>query len=158
MATTKCKVCGKTSDEAEFYASIKTYCKEHWKAKVKSNREANPEHYKEFDRNRANMPERIEMRKAYQKTVAFSESHSKATKKYKENHSEKRKAQAAIAHGLRDGKIEKLPCFVCGSEKSEAHHPNYDAPLDVIWLCDTHHKQTHVLGRKIERNQQPAFQ
>jgi len=50
------------------------------------------------------------------------------------------------ASALRDGKIIALPCFVCGL-KAEAHHPNYDAPLDVIWLCPPHHKQTHALAK-----------
>ncbi len=34
-----CKICQAT-DDALFYASIKTYCKEHWKEKVRANRVA----------------------------------------------------------------------------------------------------------------------
>lgn len=39
----KCNVCGLSAPDAEFYQSIKTYCKEHWKERVKANRAANSE-------------------------------------------------------------------------------------------------------------------
>lgn len=42
------------------------------------------------------------------------------------------------------GLLKKQPCWVCG-EKAIAHHPDYDRPLDVVWLCQPHHKQTHAL-------------
>ena len=38
---------------------------------------------------------------------------------------------------------KKLPCIICGELNVEAHHAHYDLPLDVIWLCTKHHKQTH---------------
>lgn len=41
------------------------------------------------------------------------------------------------------GKIPKLPCEVCGSEKSEAHHNDYTKPLEVRWLCLKHHREHH---------------
>jgi len=63
------------------------------------------------------------------------------------------RAQAAAQH-LRitpssetirqDGIVIKLSCEICGSEKSEAHHDDYAAPLDVRWLCRAHHRQHHV--------------
>jgi hypothetical protein len=56
----------------------------------------------------------------------------------------------------RRGLIEQRPCQVCGSEKAERHHENYDKPLEIIWLCrpchTTHHRmekfreQFKVLG------------
>jgi hypothetical protein len=51
-------------------------------------------------------------------------------------------ARNAIAHGLRAGTIERRPCEVCCSE-AEAHHPDYTRPLDVVWLCKTHHARAH---------------
>ena len=66
--------------------------------------------------------------------------------KWKKLNPKRRKAQQDLNNALRDGKIIALPCFVCGL-KAEAHHPNYDAPLDVIWLCPPHHKQTHALAK-----------
>ena len=41
-------------------------------------------------------------------------------------------------------KIKKLPCSVCGSKTFiRAHHEDYTKPLDVIWLCEKHHREVH---------------
>lgn len=40
--------------------------------------------------------------------------------------------------------LERQPCFVCGSvERLHGHHPDYDQPMSVVWLCATHHNQLH---------------
>lgn len=44
---------------------------------------------------------------------------------------------------LKRGKIIKLPCNICGDIKSQAHHDDYSKPLDVTWLCRTHHLELH---------------
>lgn len=44
------------------------------------------------------------------------------------------------------GKINKMPCEVCGKEKVDAHHDDYMKPLDVRWLCRTHHLEYHKNG------------
>lgn len=46
-------------------------------------------------------------------------------------------------HYLRDKKIKRKPCVICGSPKSEGHHEDYDKPLKVIWLCNKHHRLRH---------------
>lgn len=53
-------------------------------------------------------------------------------------------AQAALRAALRRGLVEQKPCRVCGSADSEAHHPDYDRPMDVNWLCRAHHKAEHA--------------
>lgn len=53
-------------------------------------------------------------------------------------------AHLTVQNALRLGVIERQPCAVCGHEKAEAHHPNYDQPLVVKWLCRAHHKQLHA--------------
>ena len=52
------------------------------------------------------------------------------------------KARSILNHYLRDKKIPRLGCEVCG-EKAEAHHDNYSKPLDVRWLCFKHHREHH---------------
>lgn len=45
---------------------------------------------------------------------------------------------------ISEGILIKLPCEVCGAvEKVEAHHDDYMKPLDVRWLCRTHHREHH---------------
>ena len=44
---------------------------------------------------------------------------------------------------IKAGKLLKLPCFCCGDLETEAHHPDYSAPLDVVWLCKKHHQEIH---------------
>lgn len=49
-------------------------------------------------------------------------------------------------HALYHGWIKKQPCEVCGEVKAEAHHPDYNDPYTVKWLCYYHHHIEH--GRK----------
>jgi hypothetical protein len=84
-----------------------------------------------YDRERAKNQNRIDKAK-------------KIYTRWKEQFPERRKAQLAVQYALRSGKLKPLPCFSCG-EKAEAHHPDYDRPLDVVWLCSSHHKQTHAI-------------
>lgn len=55
----------------------------------------------------------------------------------------KRHAHHMVNNAVRNGKLVKLPCSVCGNPKSEAHHEDYSKPLDVIWLCRKHHGELH---------------
>lgn len=48
-------------------------------------------------------------------------------------------------NAIRNGLITKQPCEECGDEKSEAHHDDYAKPLEVRWLCRTHHRRWHAL-------------
>lgn len=41
------------------------------------------------------------------------------------------------------GEIMKLPCEICGDDKSQVHHVNYDDPYAVTWLCKNHHLEAH---------------
>lgn len=42
------------------------------------------------------------------------------------------------------GKLEPKPCAKCGAIETEKHHPDYAAPLFVIWLCRKCHLQLHI--------------
>ena len=47
---------------------------------------------------------------------------------------------------IKSGILIKQPCEVCGvMEKVEAHHDDYTKPMDVRWLCRSHHAEHHRL-------------
>ena len=47
------------------------------------------------------------------------------------------------------GKITKQPCSLCGSTyRLEKHHPDYNKPLEVIWLCRKDHVELHSKERE----------
>lgn len=53
------------------------------------------------------------------------------------------KARSAVANAVRDGRLLREPCEVCGKEKVDAHHDDYSKPLQVRWLCRAHHAAHH---------------
>ena len=42
------------------------------------------------------------------------------------------------------GMLLAQPCEVCGDTKVEKHHDDYSKPLEVRWLCKTHHRELHA--------------
>lgn len=62
-------------------------------------------------------------------------------KRYRAKYPEKTRARQQAKRALAAGKIMRIPCH-CG-QPGEMHHPDYTRPLDVVWLCDEHHKLSH---------------
>lgn len=56
---------------------------------------------------------------------------------------EKVLAHRKVQYAVSTSAIEKLPCQICGNIKSNAHHEDYSKPLEIIWLCATHHREIH---------------
>ena len=161
MKTPHCKSCGNTNQE-DFYKSINTYCREHWKEKVKTNRESKPEQYKAYERSRAHLPHRIQLRKltnngliglycvipknhkclgSYTTGVAYT--------KRQPNDRIKRpnlyKSHKLLAQAKRNKKLIPTLCEVCGSNKRICgHHDDYLKPLSVRWLCTACHNKWHA--------------
>ncbi len=42
------------------------------------------------------------------------------------------------------GIIEQQPCALCGEDDSQRHHPNYDQPLYIVWVCVQCHRKLHI--------------
>lgn len=84
-------------------------------------------------------------RREYQRTPDGKAAHARANKAYRQRNRQKQKAHNAIAKAVLRGKIFPMPCLVCGQDSVEAHHPDYAAPMSVIWLCEQHHKEVHRL-------------
>lgn len=62
-----------------------------------------------------------------------------STKKWRLNNPVQFSANRKVYEAKRSGKLIQSPCEICGDVKSEAHHEDYTKPLDVMWLCKTHH-------------------
>jgi hypothetical protein len=151
MANKKCKKCNLTDKDVDFYASINCWCKDHWKEKVRLNRVNNIEHYRQFDRDRANLPHRVAARKEYAASDRGREKGNAAKKLYLERHPERRSAHIKTGNAIRDGRLARQPCEVCGNPKTQAHHDDYSKPLDVRWLCVVHHALHHKKEREKAR-------
>lgn len=69
--------------------------------------------------------------------------------KWSKQYPERRRTHVIVRRALLSGSIQKWPvCSVpeCCTEKVVAHHADYDRPLDVVWLCQAHHKQAHAIA------------
>jgi hypothetical protein len=75
--------------------------------------------------------------------VKNPQAHYKRNIEYWRRHPKKAACAQAVKAAVKSGKLTKLPCSVCGSKKSQAHHDDYDKPLDVIWFCHRHHGARH---------------
>jgi predicted DNA-binding protein YlxM (UPF0122 family) len=74
-------------------------------------------------------------------------------------------AQNILEQAIEDGIIEKQTrCEICGYEGTfkdgrtaiQAHHPDYNKPLDVMWLCQKCHHEWHKNNKAIERQVVPS--
>lgn len=53
------------------------------------------------------------------------------------------RVRSRTRRAVKDGRLIRGPCEVCGAAAVDAHHDDYGRPLDVRWLCMQHHKQWH---------------
>jgi ribosomal protein S27AE len=145
MQPKTCKRCGTEKDLISgFYANDNT-CKDCRKERVRANRAAKVEYYRAYDRKRFKEDPRVKARnEAYAKTKAGKAAGSKAKTKWIESNLIKRSAQVMAGNAIRDGRLKKELCEVCGSKTVHAHHDDYAKPLDVRWLCPKHHKEWHA--------------
>lgn len=105
-------------------------CKECTKKDVHEHREKNIEKIRLYDRERSKNPER--------KKLALE-----VNRAWRQADKRRMAAHNAVMRAIKSGKLVRKPCERCGSEKSLAHHENYDKLLDVVWLCQPCHKQRH---------------
>lgn len=72
---------------------------------------------------------------------------AKAREKWRIKAEKRYKAQQAVKNALKSGKLIRWPgCAACKRKRNlEAHHYDYDRPLDVTWLCIKCHKAAHAI-------------
>jgi hypothetical protein len=144
--TKKCKVCGATDKDAEFYAGVNNRCKDCHKELSRQNRAKNIDYYREYDRKRFQDDPRVrERHKRYQDTDAGKAAALRSRKKWLGQNPEKRAAHVILGNRIRDGHIVKPDtCEACGLKaRLDGHHHDYSKPLDVEWLCRKCHVDRH---------------
>jgi hypothetical protein len=62
---------------------------------------------------------------------------------YRARHRAKHLAHKAVQTAVARGKMLRGACEICGAQDSHAHHEDYSKPLEVRWLCKSHHEQMH---------------
>lgn len=147
-----CKKCGLDKDLMRDFYTRSAPCKECTKAAVRANRAAKLEQYQAYDRSRQNEPHRVAARASYQMTDAYKAARPDVLARYENKHPLRKQANTAVSNAVRDGRLVRLPCQVCGRD-AEAHHPDYSNFLGVVWLCVDHHAQLHAEHREYIRLQ-----
>ncbi len=132
----ECFKCHRVKPIEEFYEHPKMAdghlgkCKECTKKDARVVRLRRLDYYREYDKRRAKLPERAKAQAAI--TAAWLKQDKRRVA-----------AQNAVTRAVRAGRLIRQPCERCGSQKSLAHHEDYDRKLDVMWLCQPCHKVRH---------------
>jgi hypothetical protein len=159
----QCFECLKVKPINEFYTHGKNStvymnkCKECTKKAVKKYRAENLEKVKEYDRNRPNKDDRVLKNKERLRSDPIAkQKNDKQRADWIKKNSVKRNAHQKLARAVLKGIIiRKFECEKCQSTiHVEAHHEDYEKPLDVIWLCSKCHHERHRELREIERQKE----
>jgi len=144
-----CKTCGEEKPLSEYYALKHMFdghfneckiCVRKRTAKNVEKKKENPDWVlKEAQRQRVKQYKKKEEWK-----TRYAHLNSSRSKKYDEKYPEKAIAKNKVGNAIRDGKLLRKPCEVCGAHRAQAHHDDYSKPLDVVWLCSIHHAERHV--------------
>lgn len=133
----ECFKCHKKKDINQFYVHKQMSdgylgkCKSCTKKDVK-NRYRDPvvnKRIREYERKRFQNPERKKKILEYKR------------KARKDNN--KDYVRGKLERAVKNGKVIKKPCEICGNPKSEGHHEDYRSHLKVRWLCFKHHREAH---------------
>lgn len=130
-----CVTCKTEKEGDDFYRNRRT-CKECVRRAVKIRSRTNPA-VQEYDRARAKTP----ARKQHIRNI---------TKRWREKNPVAYQAQTAVSNAVRDRRLFKEPCVMCGDTTVHAHHKDYSKPLDVVWLCAKCHHRLHAAFPELE--------
>jgi hypothetical protein len=103
-------------------------CKDCTRQDVSENYRKRHARYAAYERERSQRPERKAAAIDYQRMRRL-------------RNPQKYAAWTAVGHAIRDKRLIRQPCEVCGDPKSQAHHDDYSKPLDVRWMCFRHHRE-----------------
>jgi hypothetical protein len=125
----------------EYRKARKEYVAEYFKEYYKRNKDAIKRRTKK--RYLENIVAAAVYNAEYRSTEVGKQKRAEYLVKYRRQNPGKNLARKQVQNALIKGILVRQPCAVCGNEKSQGHHNDYTKPLDVIWLCDKHHKERH---------------
>lgn len=138
MVVKKCFKCSETKDLSMFYHHKKMTdghlgkCKECTKTDATKHRNTNIDKIRQYDKDRSKLPHR--------KILS-----AKCRQRFRNENPLAVAAHNKVSRALKSGFIFRPDrCSSCKEiGKVVGHHHNYEAPLDVVWLCQPCHKQLH---------------
>jgi hypothetical protein len=132
-----CIRCAEIKPHGDFYRHAEmrdgrlNVCKECVKKRVKKRNKTNPA-VQVYERKRSKLPARRDHLR-------------RNAESWKRRYPQAYKAHNALNNAVRNGKITKGPCFICGTDSNiHGHHSNYAEPLSVVWLCAKCHTRIHA--------------
>lgn len=149
----KCFKCEEIKPLSEFYEHAAmadgrlNKCKACTRKDATATRSARLSYYQDYDRRRGRTEERkaVNRERARRRLKADPGWATMTTRNEREKHPDKYRARTKLSNAIRDGKVVRQPCEVCGDLKAHGHHHDYSKPLDVKWLCPKHHGEAHRL-------------
>jgi len=150
----KCTKCGKSKELTEFYKhkQIKDgrapSCKVCHNISTKRWRENNTERSRELSRDsKRRERDRDGADKTREKWNDWYAKNSEHRREYTNDRRDpvKERAHKAVEYAVKKGDITKPElCSDCNKDKRlDAHHEDYDKPLEVMWLCRSCHTYRH---------------
>lgn len=95
---------------------------------------------------------RSEKMKKYNKTPEAKAVWRRASHNKRVRYKQKVKANMKISNAIHRGKLNKGECKLgiwnCKG-RVEAHHPDYQCPEKVMWLCAKHHQMLHNITKLV---------
>lgn len=88
--------------------------------------------------------------KEYYADPAVKKRRAAQMKQYRDDPEKRLKhlARWAVNRALISGRLIKTDCTYCGVDKMatriHGHHPDYEKPLEVVWLCGPCHRKKHA--------------
>jgi len=64
-------------------------------------------------------------------------------RQWQSKNAKKVKVHRLMWSAIKAGTLAQGQCEVCGADVVHGHHPDYDKPLKVMWLCPEHHHAWH---------------
>jgi hypothetical protein len=141
-----CNQCNEAKPSASFYRhplgrdGLQPLCKDCQKRNAKVRRLTNP-YVQQYERERAKTPKR-------RSTMREN------SDRWKQKNPAGYHAHNALNNAIRDGKLTKEPCALCGTTQHiHGHHKNYAEPLNVMWLCAKCHSRVHSIFPELGANE-----